>query len=709
MRPHWEIGEERGLIDLQRGAKISGSGFIVFRGLGARLTRALMNFFIDVHVREHGYEEIWVPVVVNRASMTGTTQLPKFEDDMYALRDEDLFLIPTAEVPVTNLYRDEIVDASTLPRGFVAYSSCFRREAGAAGKDTRGLLRVHEFDKVEMVRYCTPEQGDEEHEKMTRHAETLLERLGLPHRRVLLSAGRHGLRRRALLRPRDLCARRGQVARGVVVQHVHGLPGSSREHPVSTGAGREAAVRVHAQRVGAGVSANHCGDIGALSAGRRDGHGAGSLAAVPGCRASCDVDVGCGMWRRERNSSDQQSDLDRQWSSSHISPPTSTIHAVARMRRSVIVVVMVLVALLLGSYILFTQRVVAELRREAQRTSEMFGEVLAAQDPDVDAASALLELDQRHPRVRRADDRHGRAGEPDGDRQPAVRRKRSARPRVDCATRRAEHSDQSREDLAPTRSFTSGTRASCAACRSSRWRRWRSSRCCCWPGRTSCRRGPAPIASASGPAWRASRRTSSGRRSPASPAGSNCSAIARGTSSVRRRSSTWVATSSASSAWRTASSAIGRPPQQADVNAAEILERVTNYFGARVPTLSHAVTLELSTSGDLPVKGDAVLIEWALEAVVKNAVDALAGRGGKIVVDGSRLPEGDVRIRVTDDGPGVPRELRRRVFEPGFTTKERGWGIGLALAHRIVAQWHKGSLTLVPTDRGARFEFIFPA
>jgi seryl-tRNA synthetase len=192
IRPHWEIGEEKGIIDLQRGAKISGSGFIVFRGLGARLTRALMNLFIDTHVGENGYEEVWVPVVVNRASMTGTTQLPKFEEDMYALRDEDLFLIPTAEVPVTNLYRDEIVDAGTLPRGFVAYSACFRREAGAAGKDTRGLLRVHEFDKVEMVRYCTPEQGDEEHERLTRHAEVLLERLGLPHRRVLLSAGDTG-------------------------------------------------------------------------------------------------------------------------------------------------------------------------------------------------------------------------------------------------------------------------------------------------------------------------------------------------------------------------------------------------------------------------------------------------------------------------------------------------------------------------------------
>src|SRR5690349_4284172 len=192
LKPHWELAEALGILDLARGAKISGSGFVVYRGAGARLVRSLMNLFLDTHTREHGYEEVWVPVVVNRASMTGTAQLPKFEDDMYVLRDEDMFLIPTAEVPVTNLYRDEMLDGSQLPRGFCAYSPCFRREAGAAGKDTRGLLRVHEFDKVEMVRYCTPEQGDEEHERLTRHAEVLLERLGLPHRRVLLSAGDTG-------------------------------------------------------------------------------------------------------------------------------------------------------------------------------------------------------------------------------------------------------------------------------------------------------------------------------------------------------------------------------------------------------------------------------------------------------------------------------------------------------------------------------------
>ena len=192
LRPHWEIAESLGIIDLPRGAKISGSGFVVYRGAGARLVRSLMNLFLDIHTREHGYEEVWVPVVVNRAAMTGTAQLPKFEDDMYGLRDEDLFLIPTAEVPVTNLYRDEMLDAANLPRGFCAYSPCFRREAGSAGKDTRGILRVHEFDKVELVRYATAETSASEHERMTQHATTILERLGLPYRVKLLAAGDTG-------------------------------------------------------------------------------------------------------------------------------------------------------------------------------------------------------------------------------------------------------------------------------------------------------------------------------------------------------------------------------------------------------------------------------------------------------------------------------------------------------------------------------------
>lgn len=192
IRPHWEIGEALGLIDFQRGAKISGTGFIVFRGGGARLVRALINLMLDTHTGDHGYEETWVPVVVNRASMTGTAQLPKFEDDMYALRDEDAFLIPTAEVPLTNLYRDEVIAESDLPMRFAAYSPCFRREAGAAGKDTRGLLRVHEFDKVELVRYVSPERSQEELELLTSHAEKILTLLELPYRVMRLAAGDTG-------------------------------------------------------------------------------------------------------------------------------------------------------------------------------------------------------------------------------------------------------------------------------------------------------------------------------------------------------------------------------------------------------------------------------------------------------------------------------------------------------------------------------------
>jgi seryl-tRNA synthetase len=190
--PHWDLGAKLGIIDLERAAKVSGSGFVVYRGLGARLVRSLLQFFMDVHAKEHGYEEVWPPDIVNRASMIGTGQLPKFEDDAYAVRGDELFLIPTAEVPVTNLYREEMLEASTLPMAFVAYSKCFRREAGSAGKDTRGVLRTHEFDKVELVRYATPEQSAAELELLTSHAENVLERLGLPYRRKLLAAGDTG-------------------------------------------------------------------------------------------------------------------------------------------------------------------------------------------------------------------------------------------------------------------------------------------------------------------------------------------------------------------------------------------------------------------------------------------------------------------------------------------------------------------------------------
>ena len=192
LKPHWEIGVSLNVIDFERGAKISGSGFIVFRGKGARLVRGLMNFMLDLHTSEHGYEETWVPILVNRTSMTGTSQLPKFEDDMYGIEGEDLFLIPTAEVPVTNLYAGEILSESDLPKAMTAYTPCFRREAGAHGKDTRGLIRVHEFDKVELVRYATPDTSLDQLELLTGHAEKVLQLLGLPYRVLLLSAGDTG-------------------------------------------------------------------------------------------------------------------------------------------------------------------------------------------------------------------------------------------------------------------------------------------------------------------------------------------------------------------------------------------------------------------------------------------------------------------------------------------------------------------------------------
>ncbi len=191
-RPHWELGERLGLFDLPRGAKISGSGFPVFTGMGARLVRSLAAFMLDLHTREHGYREIAPPYLVNRASMTGTGQLPRFAEDMYAIPSDDLYLVPTAEVPLTNLYRDEILERSDLPIALTAWTPCFRREAFSHGKDTRGLIRVHQFDKVELVRLVPAEASDAEHERLTGHAEAVLRALGLPYRVVELAAGDTG-------------------------------------------------------------------------------------------------------------------------------------------------------------------------------------------------------------------------------------------------------------------------------------------------------------------------------------------------------------------------------------------------------------------------------------------------------------------------------------------------------------------------------------
>ena len=191
-KAHWDLGPALGILDFERAAKITGSRFTVLRGAASLLNRALIQFMLDLHTREHGYTEVLPPFIVNSASLQGTGQLPKFEEDLFRLQGTDWFLAPTAEVPVTNLHRDEILPAASLPLSYCAYTPCFRAEAGAAGKDTRGMIRQHQFDKVELVKFTLPEQSDEAHERLTRDAEAVLEKLELPYRRVLLCRGDMG-------------------------------------------------------------------------------------------------------------------------------------------------------------------------------------------------------------------------------------------------------------------------------------------------------------------------------------------------------------------------------------------------------------------------------------------------------------------------------------------------------------------------------------
>jgi seryl-tRNA synthetase len=187
-KPHWEVGEQLGVLDLERAAKLSGARFAVYWDLGAKLERALANFMLDLHTKEHGYTEVLPPYLVNAESMYGTGQLPKFEQDLFKVPhgDKTLYLIPTAEVPVTNLYRDEVLDANRLPISLTSYTPCFRSEAGSYGKDVRGIIRQHQFQKVELVKFTRPEHSYEEHEKLTAHAETVLQKLNLPYRTMAL-------------------------------------------------------------------------------------------------------------------------------------------------------------------------------------------------------------------------------------------------------------------------------------------------------------------------------------------------------------------------------------------------------------------------------------------------------------------------------------------------------------------------------------------
>jgi seryl-tRNA synthetase len=191
-KPHWELGEQLGVLDLERAAKLSGARFAVYWDLGARLERALANFMLDLHTREHGYTEVLPPFMVNSASMYGTGQLPKFAQDSFKCEDHDLWLIPTAEVPLTNLFREETIEAARLPLSLTGYTPCFRSEAGSYGKDVRGIIRQHQFQKVELVKFTRPEDSNEQHEKLTNDAEQVLQKLGLPYRVMLLCTGDMG-------------------------------------------------------------------------------------------------------------------------------------------------------------------------------------------------------------------------------------------------------------------------------------------------------------------------------------------------------------------------------------------------------------------------------------------------------------------------------------------------------------------------------------
>ena len=250
-KPHWELGETLDIIDNARGAKIAGSGFPVYKGAGSALQRGLISWFLDVHTRENGFTEVWPPAVVNTASATGTGQIPDKEDQMYVVTRDELYLVPTAEVPVTNLHRDEILEAAELPIRYAAYSPCFRREAGAAGKDTRGILRVHQFDKVEMVLFEKPDDSPAALEWMTERAEILLQRLGLAYRVLLMSTREMGF---VQAKKYDLEVWAPGVERWLEVSSCSNFRDyqarrmAIRYRPET---GRQAGARPHAQRLGA--------------------------------------------------------------------------------------------------------------------------------------------------------------------------------------------------------------------------------------------------------------------------------------------------------------------------------------------------------------------------------------------------------------------------------------------------------------------------
>ena len=255
--PHWELGEKLGIIDFQRGAKMAGSRFFVLKGKGARLQRALIDWMLDTHTSEHGYEELYLPNIVTTESATANSNLPKFADTMYRDDEDDLWLLPTAEMAITNMHRDEILQPGSLPIQYVAHTPCFRREKAAAGRDTRGIKRVHQFEKVEMYRFVEPHASDDALQSLLSEAETIcratrhpLPPAGAMHRRSRLPV-------RQDLRHRDVGARLRRVARSQLMLHLHRLPGAPRIHPLPPRKRRKAPLRPHPQRLRLGPPPRH--------------------------------------------------------------------------------------------------------------------------------------------------------------------------------------------------------------------------------------------------------------------------------------------------------------------------------------------------------------------------------------------------------------------------------------------------------------------
>jgi seryl-tRNA synthetase len=298
-KEHFELAGVQPGLDLGVAAKLSGSRFMVLKGAVARLHRALAQFMLDMHVTEHGLSETWTPVLVRDEAMYGTGQLPKFAEDSYRTTN-GWWLIPTSEVTLTNLPAGEILDAGSLPMRMCAHSQCFRSEAGSAGKDTTGILRQHQFEKVEMVTICTPEAALEEHERMTRCAEAVLERLGLPYRTVVLCTGDMGFGAREDPRHRGLAAGAGDLSRDQFGFDLRAVPGAADERALPAGGGGEARLRGDAERIGPGGGAGADRGAGERAGGGRLGHAARGAGAVAGRRAADHGGRRAGLSRRVR-------------------------------------------------------------------------------------------------------------------------------------------------------------------------------------------------------------------------------------------------------------------------------------------------------------------------------------------------------------------------------------------------------------------------